>query len=52
MAHNLLQQSCLEALEFARTGVEDTASEATISLGEALKQFQSIREMYLKESAK
>jgi cytochrome c-type biogenesis protein CcmH/NrfG len=52
LAHNLLQQSCLEALEFARTGVEDTASEATISLGEALKQFQSIREMYLKESAK
>ncbi|HRI45030.1 MAG TPA: tetratricopeptide repeat protein [Fimbriimonadaceae bacterium] len=52
LAHNLLQQSCLEALEFARTGVEDVASEATISLGEALKQFQSIREMYLKESAK
>lgn len=52
LAHNLLQQSCLEALEFAKSGVEDVASEATISLGEALKQFQSIREMYLKETAK
>lgn len=52
LAHNLLQQACTEALQFARTGEEDAAAEATISLGEALKQFQAIREQYLKERAR
>ncbi len=50
LAHNLLQQACGEALEFAKSGKEDIADEASISLGEALKQFQQIREQYEKES--
>ncbi|MBX7136046.1 MAG: tetratricopeptide repeat protein [Fimbriimonadaceae bacterium] len=50
LAHNLLQQACGEALEFAKSGKEDIADESSISLGEALKQFQQIREQYEKES--
>ncbi len=43
LAHSLLQQAAAEALDFARSGNSDTGEEATLSLGEALKQFPAVQ---------
>ena len=49
LAQKLLVQASGEALAFAKSGEEDTGSDAAISLGDALKQLSEIRKQYESE---
>jgi tetratricopeptide (TPR) repeat protein len=49
LAHKLLIQAAGDCLAFAESGDEEAGSEATISLGEALKAFTPARELFENE---
>lgn len=49
LAHKLLIQAAGDCLAYADSGDEEAGSEATISLGEALKAFGPAREQFVKE---
>lgn len=46
LAHKLLHQSASEALAFARSGEDDLGFESSITLGEALRLFDTAHEHY------
>ncbi len=46
LAHKLLAQASLEVLDFVTTADDDLGTEAAMSLGEALKLFPAVREVY------
>lgn len=49
LALNLLSQACDEAADFAKTDNKDAGGEATLGLGEAMKQLASSRQQYESE---
>lgn len=51
LAHKLLLQAADECAKFAQSGDEDAGADCTLSLGEALQQFNSIRERVSQELA-
>jgi len=52
LAQKLLVQAASETLEFARLADADTGVEATLSLGEAMKQFQTVKSAFADERSK